>query len=177
MKDISALPLKKMLPVLFLLAAVLSAFTMKNQPRETGLQKVPVYYSSLSDINVLNVIGNRTLWSATSKKAVFSGDGGTASLSDVDINIPSENARLMASGGQYDLDKNTLSLTGEVKSQVKGFDMKTSSLQIVPGGKLNTGGDDEVLLEKKGIEIEGRGLEADQKRTVRLDRNVKAIFY
>ena len=170
-------PIRKFLPVLVLLGVAMSAFSISHQPRETGPQKPKVYYSSLSDVSVLNIVNARTLWSATSKEATFSSDGGTANLKDIAINIPSENARLKASGGQYNLDTNLLSLTGEVKSEVKGFDVKTSSLQIVPGGKLNTGGDDKVLLTKKGIEIEGNGLEADQKRTVRLDKNVKAIFY
>ncbi len=170
---------KKSLSALFLLGAVLSAFSfsMQHKTNEAAPQKQSCYRSSLSDINVLNIIGSRTLWSATSKKAVFSTSGDTASLSDVAIDIPSENARLTASRGQYDMDNNTLSLSGRVKSQVKGFDVKTSSLQIVPGGKLNTGGSDKVLLSKKGIKIEGLGLEADQKKNVRLDRNVKAIFY
>ena len=171
---------RKFLPALVLMGAALSAFAVNHKTGET-VQTVPhkqaEYSSSLSDIKVLNIVDSRTLWSATSKKAVFSGDGGTASLSDVAINIPSENARLTASGGQYNLDSNTLSLTGTIKSQVKGFDVKTSSLQIVPGGKLNTGSNDVVLLQKKGIRIEGQGLEADQKKNVRLDRNVKAIFY
>ncbi len=169
---------KKFIPALFLLGAALSAFSVQHKTNgDTTPQMQTDYRSTLSNINVLNIMGSRTLWSATSKKAVFSTSGDTASLSDVSIDIPSENARLAASRGQYDIDKNTLSLSGKVKSQVKGFDVKTSSLQIVPGGKLNTGGNDKVLLSKKGIKIEGLGLEADQKKNVRLDRNVKAVFY
>ncbi len=169
--------LRKFFPALLLLGAALSAFSIKQRANEPGPQKQAEYRSSLSDINVLNIVDGRTLWSATSKKAVFSGDGGTASLSGVAINIPAENAQLTATGGQYDMDTGMLSLTGEINSRVKGFDVKTSSMQIVPGGKLNTGSNDMVLLRKKGIMIQGRGLEANQKKNVRLDRNVKAIFY
>ncbi len=114
---------------------------------------------------------------ATSKKAILAGDGQTARLSGVAIDIPAEDAKLSASGGELDLDSNVLTLDGEIKSRIKGFDLKTSSVQIVPGGKLNTGKNDPVLLEKKGIEIEGRGLDANQEKKVRLDNDVKAIFY
>ncbi len=182
--------LGKIMLALLLPAAIAAFFTFPRffiSPRDKGKAAVSArggaerdgaaLYSSLSGLSVINVKDNRTLWVATSKKAILAGDGQTARLSGVAIDIPAEDAKLSASGGELDLDSNVLTLDGEIKSQIKGFDLKTSSVQIVPGGKLNTGKNDPVLLEKKGIEIEGRGLDANQEKKVRLDNDVKAIFY
>lgn len=173
-----------MAPVLLLVSAgVFSAFMYLHEKRKADSAasapagKAAVLYSSLTGVSVINIKDNRTLWVATSKKAVFTGDGQTARLSGVSIDIPSENAKLDASGGELNLDSNILTLDGAIKSQVKGFDLKTNSVRIVPGGTLNTGKNDPVVLEKKGIEIEGRGLDANQQKKVRLEGDVKAVFY
>ncbi|MDA8388971.1 MAG: hypothetical protein M0Z58_09975 [Nitrospiraceae bacterium] len=133
--------------------------------------------SVLSGVRVINAKDNRTLWTATSGKAVFSEGGGAARLTAVSIDIPAQHAKLDASGGELNLDNNTLILDGRVRSLVNGFDVKTSSVRIVPGGRLSTGGNRVVFLEKKGVKIRGRGLDAGQQKKVRLNNDVKAIFY
>lgn len=175
---------KKTAPfALFALAAAFLACAISLRPgpapgASSGPVRTTVLSSALSNVLVINTRGTKTLWTATSQKAALSGSGATARLTDVSIDMPAQDTKLVASGGLLDLDNYTLTLEGGVKSQVKGFNVKTKNpVRIVPGGRLNTGRDGLVYLEKKGMEIRGRGLRANEEKKVRLDSDVKAIFY
>lgn len=146
----------------------------KESYRERG--GLPVYaHSSLEDISVISIENLKTLWSASSKKAILSADGSRARLEEVSLRIPAEELSLKAAGGVLNLDDTTLDLKGQVTTQIKGFQVKTDSLRITPGGKVDSG--EKVVLEKESIIIEGGGLEAGDKKNVKVKNNVKATFY
>ncbi|MDA8169496.1 MAG: hypothetical protein M0Z59_07340 [Nitrospiraceae bacterium] len=168
---------KLKLAVAFLFAAGL-LFSCQPKANEAAREgKTAGYLSYLEDVSVFNIQDNKTVWSASSRKATLTGDGSTANLEKVSLNVPSENLSLKANGGVLDLDRNTLNLTGRIESEVKGFQMDTDSLRIVPGGKVSSPANDMVSLKKERILIEGKGIETDSERTVKLKNNVKAIFY
>ena len=173
---------KKIMPsVVLALAVVTLAGALALRPgANTGAPagEAPAAPSSaLWGLRVINSKDNRTLWTANARKAVFSRGGGTAHLTEVSIDLPAQDSKLAASGGLLNVDNYTLTLDGRVKSLVKGFDVNASSVRIVPGGRFSTGGNELVFLEKKGVKIRGRGLHANEKKKVRLDNDVKAIFY
>jgi hypothetical protein len=162
---------------LFLGLAALIVITMAllaGGERGAGTTGSRSYTSFLEDVEVLNIQGGDTAWRAISGKVRLSDDGTDARLEDVVIVVPSQDLSMSSPSGSFDVEENTLDLEGNIVTQVGGFTVRTDSVRVVPGGKVRAG--DRVTLTGKGVQIEGRGLEAGDEQTLRLKRDVKAVF-
>ncbi|MDA8156320.1 MAG: LPS export ABC transporter periplasmic protein LptC [Actinomycetota bacterium] len=133
--------------------------------------------SSFENVTVLNIMDTKTLWRAVSREASLSADGLSAAMDSVTINVPSENIAMRADTGSLDMQTNIMELSGNVKSQVKGFDVSTGTVRIVPGQDVSSAPGQDVQVKKRGMSITGKSLEANTQRTVKLKNDVKAIFY
>jgi hypothetical protein len=130
--------------------------------------------SFLEGVKVISVQGDKVGWSLDSKQAELLQGGKEAKLDEVLMDVPEEGAHIEAPGGYFDIDTGKLRLTGDIKTDIKGYVLETGSVEVLPGGKINTPG--KVLLKGKGVEIEGRGLETQDEKNVRLKSDVKARF-
>jgi len=142
---------------------------------ERAPARVPDSVSSfLEEVRVINVQDESIAWSLDSKRAQVLRNGKDARLEDVRMEVPAEEILVRAPGGLFDMDSGSLKLTGEIKTEIKGYDVETGAIEIKPGGKVTTSGD--VVLKGDGMEVRGRGLETGEEKKVRLKSNVKAVF-
>lgn len=135
------------------------------------------YSSSFENVTVLNVMNDKTIWKAVSKTANLAGDGLSATMSMITVNVPAESISMQANNGSLDMQTNIMELSGNVKSQVKGFEVSTGTVKIIPGRDVSSAPGQNVLVEKTGMSIQGKSLEANTQRTVKLKDDVRAIFY
>lgn len=130
--------------------------------------------SYLEDIRVLNIQDNKVAYSLTARRAQLAQNGREAALADVSMQVPEQGVLMRAPAGNFDFESGELHLTGNITTEMKGYDVLTNSIQIRSGGKISTG--QKVIVKGKGMEIEGQGLEAGEEKTLRLKSNVKAKF-
>ncbi len=154
----------------------LAALFLSGTGRKAGDAKAQAATdaSYLEDVKVLNIQHGKTNWEVRSNRVNLSADGKDARMEDVTISVPDENLTMKAPEGRFDMEKDTLDLSGQIVTEAKGFSMETGQMKVVPGGKVDAGS--KVVLKGKGMRIEGTGMEAGEERTLRLRSNVKAIF-
>jgi LPS export ABC transporter protein LptC len=132
--------------------------------------------SFLEDVKVVNQRIGKEQWSLVTKKATISEDGDTASLQDVTVRLPAEEMTVEADSGLYNILSRDLALTGNITAVTDSYVIKTESANLTAEkGELST--DDRVVVESRGFRIEGHGLRAAEKKSVRLLRDVKALFF
>lgn len=166
--------MKKPLLLAALAALVLlSIFMFKKQdgPKETARAQ-----SYLEDVKVVNTRTGHQQWTLLTKRAVLSDRGDAASMQEVTVRLPAEGMVVEAERGVYNMDSRDLTLSGRIRALAAGYVIRTGSIRLdADKGQITTA--DEVVLEGDGFRIEGRGLHAEQDRKVRLERDVKAVFY
>jgi LPS export ABC transporter protein LptC len=152
---------------------LLSVFMLKNQdgPKQTAPAQ-----SYLEDVKVVNKRTGHQQWTLLTRRAVISDRGDTARIEDVTVRLPAEGMVVQAESGVYGMDSRELTLSGEIRALADGYVIRTGSIRLdAEKGLITT--DDEVVLEGDGFRIEGRGLRAEQDRKVRLEKDVKAVFF
>jgi len=162
----------------FLLAALagLAVLSLVVPKRQDNNVDRALSESRLEDVRVVNKRSGEPQWTLLTKRAVLAEDGGAARMEDVTVEIPDEGMTVTADSGVYDVDNRDLSLAGNIRAVTSGYTITTSSMSLSSAkGELAT--DDRVVLEGDGFRIEGDGLRTGEQRTVRLRKNVKAIFF
>lgn len=150
---------------------LLSGVALKG--KRAGEAGRPSMVSSMEGLKIVNKEEGDVLWAFTSAEASISEDGGVAGLKTVEVNFPGREIGVTAMGGTYDMRGNDLSLRGGVKAVSAGYSIMTDTIKLRGGREIST--DDKVVIEAKGLKIEGRGLRA--KENAWLLKNVKALVY
>jgi len=154
---------------------IIALFLLIREGAERTPGRVPEPVSSfLEEVRVINVQDEKVAWALDSRRAELLQNGKDTKLEEVLMQVPAEEVLIRAPGGSFDIESGSLTLTGEIKTEIKGYDMETGSIEIKPGGKISTG--DRVILKGEGVEIHGRGLETADEKKVRLKSDVKARF-
>lgn len=150
--------------------AALSGIALKGKrPGESG----PSVGPSMEGLRIVNKEEGEVLWAFTSARAAISEDGAIADLKTVEVNFPKREVGVTADGGTYDMRGNDLSLRGGVRAVSAGYSITTDTIMLRGGREIST--DDKVVIEAKGLKIEGRGLRAKENAWVL--KNVKALVY
>lgn len=160
-----------------LLAALVSAlilFTALALKKQTGSGDAAALAegSSIEGLKIVNREKGRPLWSFTATKAALSENGRTARLDKVRVKFAERNIEVEAGGGLYGMEDKDLSLGGGITAKTENYTITTDSVRLLKGGELVT--DDRVVMEGKGVRVEGQGFRAKDSAWVL--KNVTALL-
>ena len=137
------------------LLLVLTGFAFK---RPEGHRAAAPEESRMEGLRVVNKENGVTTWMLESAEAALSEDGKTANLKDVVVNLPEKNMDVRSNSGIYEIEKEGLSLSGDVTAKTPEYTVTTDFVRLKEGRELVT--DERVVIEGKGIKIEGKELRA-----------------
>lgn len=132
--------------------------------------------SFLEDVRVVNTHAGERRWTLLTKRASIAEGGETARMEEVTVELPEEEMTVTADSGLYHVSSRDLTLDGNIRAVTPDYTITTSSMSL-SSGKAEITADDRVVLESDGFRIEGYGLRAEERRAVRLERDVKAVFF
>jgi LPS export ABC transporter protein LptC len=131
--------------------------------------------SYIEDIRILQKKNGITLWTLNAKKADFIEGEGKAKLSDINMVIEKNGIVLYADKGIYDLIGQSFTTYSAVRADSKDFTITADSIACdVSTGTINTNG--RVELDSKKFRVEGKGMQTDSDKKVKILDDVKATF-
>jgi LPS export ABC transporter protein LptC len=167
---------KSLLFVLSMALLSLLFFMIKGERGTKGdvLRKGESYIEGLRLVHRQN--GN-TDWTLTARRADLSDKGDKAYLSGIEMDIESKRIKVYADKGLYDMNARDISIDGRVIAKGDSYSITSEGARFdSASGLLKADGG--VKIEAKRFSVQGTGMEADNTaQTVRILRNVKAIFY
>lgn len=150
-------------------------FVMLRTGRETEGDLRMAGGSYIEGIRILQKKNGATVWDLTARRADFESED-RAELSDISIAFQKNGVMLHADKGLYNLSDRSFTTDSAVKAEGKDYTITADSVDFeVASGNIKTGG--RVKIEGKGFEVEGKGLEADSGKEVKILDDVKAIFH
>ncbi len=131
--------------------------------------------SFIEGIRILQKKNGVTLWDLTASRADFENED-RARLSNVNISLRKNGVVLFADKGVYNLSDKSFVTDSAVKAEGNDYRITAESVDFeVSSGNIKTGG--RVKMEGKGFEVEGKGLNAETEKKVRIFNDVKATFH
>jgi LPS export ABC transporter protein LptC len=152
-----------------------SFFLMLTTGKEPDRELRIASGSFIEGIRILQKKKGVTLWDLTASRADFETED-KAALTDVSISLQKSDVVLRADKGVYNLSEKSFATNSAVKAQGKDYTINTDSVDFdVSSGNIKTGG--KVKLEGKGFEIEGKGMNAETEKKVKIYNDVTATFH
>lgn len=158
-----------------LILAIFFFFFHEDRDFKKGimLTRANSYIEGLKIVNKKNGLDSLVI---TARNADFSRDETIAQMDFVTMDIKKEGVVLTADRGTYHMNTKELFLENNIVIRFKDSVISAHRLSWNPSeGKLTS--DDMVKMEGAKFRIEGEGLAATSDNTVKLKKNVKAIFY
>jgi LPS export ABC transporter protein LptC len=165
--------------IIFLLLIVISSgiffYTLSEKTAKLSIQATGG--SFFEGVKIVNKKDGSTEWVLTAKRADLSGDGKEALLSGVEMELEEKGITIGAEKGLYHMETRNVSIDGVITAKNENYVITTSGATIdSAGGTLET--DNEVKIEGKKFDLEGKGMIADNSaQKVRIFNNVKATFH
>lgn len=168
--------MKKFRFLLFISVMILGYFLMFNTEKK-NMEEIRLKPDSYMDgLRIVNKKGGRELWTLNARKAAFSDNETLARMDAVTVDFKKEGMVLSADSGIYNMNDKNLRLKNNITAVTDDFVIKTGSLDWKSAsGELIT--NERVRIKGKRSSIEGNGLSATERQTIRLMNNVTAIFY
>lgn len=132
--------------------------------------------SFFEGLKIINRKNGVTDWVLLAKRADLSRDGKEALLSGVEVTLERQGMTVSADKGVYDMETRQISVEGILHANKSNFEITTSGARI-DGSRGNLDTAENVRIEGKKFELEGKGMQADNTRhKVRILNDVKATF-
>ena len=164
---------------LLFLALSIAALTFFALIRSEKGGKIDVQLSGDSffeGLKIVNKKNGRTDWVLLAKRADITKDGKEAVLTGVEMNLESRGMTVTAEKGLYNMETRQISVEGVLRANNKNYVLTTSRARI-DSSKGNFDTADDVKIEGRKFEVEGKGMQADNNQhKVRILKNVKATF-
>jgi len=152
-----------------------SFFLMLTTGKEPDRELRIASGSFIEGVRILQKKKGVTLWDLTASRADFENED-KATLSNVSISLQKSDVILLADKGVYNLSEKSFTTDSAVKAAGKDYTINADSVDFdVSSGNIKTDG--KVKLEGKGFEVEGKGMNAETEKKVRIYNDVKATFH
>lgn len=158
---------------------MLISFAIFSYVRSDKMARLNIQFGSDSFFEGLKIINKKNgviEWILTARRADLAKDGKEALLSGIEMKLEKQGMIVQAEKGLYDMETKHVSIDGVITAHNENYVITTRQVLIdSTGGILETG--DEVKIEGKKFNLEGRGMKADNnEQKVRILNNVKATF-
>lgn len=155
------------------------SFAIFSYVRSDKMARLNVQFGGDSFFEGLKIINKKngvTEWTLTATRADLAKDGKQALLSGIEMKLEKQGMIVQAEKGLYDMESKHISIDGIITAHNENYVITTRQARIDgSGGTLET--EDEVKIEGKKFNLEGKGMKADNnEQKVRVLNDVKATF-
>lgn len=167
---------KSMLVVLSVALFSLLFFLFKSE-RGTKIGALLKGGSYIEGLKLVHRQNGNIDWTLTARRADITDKENKAYLSGIEMKIENKGITVCADKGLYDMNARDLFVDGKVVAKGDGYAITSEGAKFdSTSGTLKA--DSGVKIEAKKFRIEGIGMDADNAaQTVRIRKNVKAVFY